>query len=143
MVDINSISPVNIHMNTGVLRDFMKEYLNTSIIPIYAGNEDWKMLDGKVMKSHLMMPWNKSLKKTIKTSSKTNKKANTRTLNHLRSLSDEKVLPLHLKASPNDKEIQRRYFNMDSNSILERVGGIYVKALPQGDTQGDDMRSDR
>ena len=143
MVDINSVSPVNIHMNTGVLRDFMKEYLNTAIIPIYAGNEDWKMLDGKVMKSHLMMPWNKNLKKTIKTSSKANKRANVRTLNHLRALSDEKVLPIHLKASPKDKDIQRRYFNMDSNSILERVGGIYVKALPQGDTQGDDMRSDR
>lgn len=90
-----------------------------------------------------MMPWNKSLKKTIKTSSKTNKKANVRTLNHLRALSDEKALPIHLKASPKDKDIQRRYFNMDSNSILEKVGGIYVKTLPQGDTQGDDIRSDR
>lgn len=138
IADINSISPVHIHMRTSSLRDFLADYLDTSIMPIYAGSDDWKLPNNSTIKSHIMMPWTKDMRKKMKQLSKSPNVTNQKAVNHLRALADEKSQPIHLKKSPKDKDIYRTYFNFDSNSILEKIGNIYVQIPPRGDDNRDD-----
>ena len=97
MADINSISPVNIHLRADSLRDFLSEYLDTTIMPIYAGADDWKLPNGYTMKSHIMMPWSKNMTKSIKKLSKSPNITKQDAVDHLRSLGDEKAVPPGLK----------------------------------------------
>ena len=137
-VDINSILPVNVHIPSHIFSEFATEYFKTPIVPIYAGSDDWTMKNDKKMKSHIMMPWNKKSKKTIKQCSKNNKAYNQDTVGHLRFLSDENCPPAHLKHSPKDKQIHKTYINLDTGSILEKTKeGVLVKILPTGDDERD------
>lgn len=141
-VDINSMFPVNVHLPQNIFSDFAKEYFKSPIVPIYAGSDDWNMPNGRRVKSHIMVPWNKKNKKTIKQVSKNNKAYSQKIVDHFRFLSDETCIPMHFKKSPKDKQIHKTYINLDTNSILERTKeGIFIKVLPQG--QGDDERFDR
>ena len=98
--------------------------------------------NGKRVKSHIMVPWSKKSKKTIKQVSKNNKAYSQKVVNHFRFLSDATCVPMHFKKAPKDKQIHKTYINLDTNSILERTKeGIFIKVLPQG--QGDDERFDR
>ena len=141
-VDINSMFPVNVHLPQNIFADFAKEYFKTPIVPIYAGSDDWNVADGKRVKSHVMVPWNKKTRKTIKQLSKSNNAYSQKIVDHFRFLSDENCVPIHFKKTPKDKQIHKKYINLDTNSILERTKeGIFIKVLPQG--QGDDERFDR
>ena len=141
-VDINSMFPVNVHLPQNIFADFAKEYFKSPIVPIYAGSDDWDMPNGKRVKSHIMVPWSKKSKKTIKQVSKNNKAYSQKVVNHFRFLSDATCVPMHFKKAPKDKQIHKTYINLDTNSILERTKeGIFIKVLPQG--QGDDERFDR
>ena len=128
MADINSISPVNIHLRADSLRDFLSEYLDTTIMPIYAGADDWKLPNGYTMKSHIMMPWSKNMTKSIKKLSKSPNITKQDAVDHLRSLGDEKAVPPGLKKSPKNKQIYKTYFNFDSKSILEMINGVYIRS---------------
>lgn len=141
-VDINSMFPVNVHLPKNIFSDFAKEYFKSPIVPIYAGSDDWNMPNGKRVKSHIMVPWNKKTKKTIKQVSKNNKAYSQKIVDHFRFLSDENCVPMHFKKTPKDKQIHKTYINLDTGAILERTKeGIFIKVLPQG--QGDDERFDR
>ena len=134
--------PVNVHLPQNIFADFAKEYFKSPIVPIYAGSDDWDMPNGKRVKSHIMVPWSKKSKKTIKQVSKNNKAYSQKVVNHFRFLSDATCVPMHFKKAPKDKQIHKTYINLDTNSILERTKeGIFIKVLPQG--QGDDERFDR
>ncbi len=87
VVDINSILPVNVHVPSHIFSEFATEYFKSPIVPIYAGSNDWNMRNDRKMKSHVMVPWNKKSKKTIKQCSKNNKAYNQDTVAHLRFLS--------------------------------------------------------
>ena len=138
VVDINSILPVNVHVPSHIFSEFATEYFKSPIVPIYAGSNDWNMRNDRKMKSHVMVPWNKKSKKTIKQCSKNNKAYNQDTVAHLRFLSDENCPPAHLKQSPKDKQIHKTYINLDTGSILEKTKeGILVKVLPVGDDERD------
>lgn len=138
VVDINSILPVNVHVPSHIFSEFATEYFKSPIVPIYAGSDDWNMRNDRKMKSHVMMPWNKKSKKTIKQCSKNNKAYNQDTVVHLRFLSDENCPPAHLKQSPKDKQIHKTYINLDTGSILEKTKeGVLVKVLPVGDDERD------
>jgi len=138
VVDINSILPVNVHVPSHIFSEFATEYFKSPIVPIYAGSDDWNMRNDRKMKSHVMMPWNKKSKKTIKQCSKNNKAYNQDTVGHLRFLSDENCPPAHLKQSPKDKQIHKTYINLDTGSILEKTKeGVLVKVLPVGDDERD------
>lgn len=138
VVDINSILPVNVHVPSHIFSEFATEYFKSPIVPIYAGSNDWNMRNDRKMKSHVMVPWNKKSKKTIKQCSKNNKAYNQDTVAHLRFLSDENCSPAHLKQSPKDKQIHKTYINLDTGSILEKTKeGILVKVLPVGDDERD------
>ena len=138
VVDINSILPVNVHVPSHIFSEFATEYFKSPIVPIYAGSNDWNMRNDIKMKSHVMVPWNKKSKKTIKQCSKNNKAYNQDTVAHLRFLSDENCPPAHLKQSPKDKQIHKTYINLDTGSILEKTKeGILVKVLPVGDDERD------
>lgn len=138
VVDINSILPVNVHVPSHIFSEFATEYFKSPIVPIYAGSNDWNMKNDRKMKSHVMVPWNKKSKKTIKQCSKNNKAYNQDTVAHLRFLSDENCPPAHLKQSPKDKQIHKTYINLDTGSILEKTKeGILVKVLPVGDDERD------
>ena len=138
VVDINSILPVNVHVPSHIFSEFATEYFKSPIVPIYAGFNDWNMRNDRKMKSHVMVPWNKKSKKTIKQCSKNNKAYNQDTVAHLRFLSDENCPPAHLKQSPKDKQIHKTYINLDTGSILEKTKeGILVKVLPVGDDERD------
>ncbi len=138
VVDINSILPVNVHVPSHIFSEFATEYFKSPIVPIYAGSNDWNMRNDRKMKSHVMMPWNKKSKKTIKQCSKNNKAYNQDTVGHLRFLSDENCPPAHLKQSPKDKQIHKTYINLDTGSILEKTKeGVLVKVLPVGDDERD------
>ena len=138
VVDINSILPVNVHVPSHIFSEFATEYFKSPIVPIYAGSNDWSMRNDRKMKSHVMVPWNKKSKKTIKQCSKNNKAYNQDTVAHLRFLSDENCPPAHLKQSPKDKQIHKTYINLDTGSILEKTKeGILVKVLPVGDDERD------
>ena len=76
VVDINSILPVNVHVPSHIFSEFATEYFKSPIVPIYAGSDDWNMRNDRKMKSHVMVPWNKKSKKTIKQCSKNNKAYN-------------------------------------------------------------------
>ena len=121
VVDINSILPVNVHVPSHIFSEFATEYFKSPIVPIYAGSDDWNMRNDRKMKSHVMVPWNKKSKKTIKQCSKNNKAYNQDTVAHLRFLSDENCPPAHLKQSPKDKQIHKTYINLDTGSILEKT----------------------
>lgn len=141
-VDINSMFPVNVHLPQNIFSDFAKEYFKSPIVPIYAGSDDWNMPNGKRVKSHIMVPWNKKTKKTIKQVSKNNNACSQKLVDHFRFLSDENCVPMHLKKTPKDKQIHKTYINLETNSILEKTKeGVFIKVLPQG--QGDDERFDR
>ncbi len=141
-VDINSILPVNIHLPQNIFADFAKEYFKSPIVPIYAGSDDWNMPNGKRVKSHIMVPWNKKTKKTIKQCSKNNNAYSQEIVSHFRFLSDETCVPMHLKKLPKDKQVHKTYINLATNSILEKTKeGVFIKVLPQ--CQGDDERFDR
>lgn len=141
-VDINSMFPVNVHLPQNIFADFAKEYFKTPIVPIYAGSDDWNVADEKRVKSHVMVPWNKKTRKTIKQLSKSNNAYSQKIVDHFRFLSDENCVSIHFKKTPKDKQIHKKYINLDTNSILERTKeGIFIKVLPQG--QGDDERFDR
>ena len=141
-VDINSMFPVNVHLPQNIFADFAKEYFKTPIVPIYAGSDDWNVADEKRVKSHVMVPWNKKTRKTIKQLSKSNNACSQKIVDHFRFLSDGNCEPIHFKKTPKDKQIHKKYINLDTNSILERTKeGIFIKVLPQG--QGDDERFDR
>lgn len=138
VVDINSILPVNVHVPSHIFSEFATEYFKSPIVPIYAGSNDWNMRNDRKMKSHVMVPWNKKSKKTIKQCSRNNKAYNQDTVAHLRFLSDENCPPAHLKQSPKDKQIHKTYINLDTGSILEKTKeGILVKVLPVGDDERD------
>ncbi|MBS5854452.1 MAG: hypothetical protein ACLSW4_01095 [Clostridia bacterium] len=138
VVDINSILPVNVHVPSHIFSEFATEYFKSPIVPIYAGSDDWNMRNDRKMKSHVMVPWNKKSKKTIKQCSKNNKAYNQDTVAHLRFLSDENCPPAHLKQSPKDKQIHKTYINLDTGSILEKTKeGVLVKVLPVGDDERD------
>ena len=138
VVDINSILPVNVHVPSHIFSEFATEYFKSPIVPIYAGSNDWNMRNDRKMKSHVMVPWKKKSKKTIKQCSKNNKAYNQDTVAHLRFLSDENCPPAHLKQSPKDKQIHKTYINLDTGSILEKTKeGILVKVLPVGDDERD------
>lgn len=138
VVDINSILPVNVHVPSHIFSEFATEYFKSPIVPIYAGSNDWNMRNDRKMKSHVMVPWNKKSKKTIKQCSKNNKAYHQDTVAHLRFLSDENCPPAHLKQSPKDKQIHKTYINLDTGSILEKTKeGILVKVLPVGDDERD------
>lgn len=138
VVDINSILPVNVHVPSHIFSEFATEYFKSPIVPIYAGSNDWNMRNDRKMKSHVMVPWNKKSKKTIKQCSKNNKAYNQDTVAHLRFLSDENCPPAHLKQSPKDKQIHKTYINLDTGSILEKTKeGVLVKVLPVGDDERD------
>lgn len=64
-VDINSMFPVNVHLPQNIFSDFAKEYFKSPIVPIYAGSDDWNMPNGRRVKSHIMVPWNKKLRKQL------------------------------------------------------------------------------
>lgn len=138
VVDINSILPVNVHVPSHIFSEFATEYFKSPIVPIYAGSNDWNMRNDRKMKSHVMVPWNKKSKKTIKQCSRNNKAYNQDTVAHLRFLSDENCPPAHLKQSPKDKQIHKTYINLDTGSILEKTKeGVLVKVLPVGDDERD------
>lgn len=138
VVDINSILPVNVHVPSHIFSEFATEYFKSPIVPIYAGSDDWNMRNDRKMKSHVMVPWNKKSKKTIKQCSKNNKAYNQDTVAHLRFLSDENCPPAHLKQSPKNKQIHKTYINLDTGSILEKTKeGVLVKVLPVGDDERD------
>lgn len=141
-VDINSILPVNVHLPKNIFADFAKEYFKEPIVPMYAGSNDWDMPNGKRIRSHIMVPWNKKTKKTIKQVSKNNNAYSQKLVDHFRFLSDENCVPMHFKKTPKDKQIHKTYINLDTNSILEKTKeGVFIKVLPQ--VQGDDERFDR
>ncbi len=131
-VDIGCTLPVNVHLPSHVFKDFTYEYFGSPIFPIYKGSKDWDTPNGRRIKSHIMMPWDKNSIKTMKQCSKNHKCYSQRLVDHFRFLSDRNCIPQHFKKSPKDKFIDKTYINLETGSILEQTKeGVYLKVLPE------------
>lgn len=98
-IDIEGLNmPMRLHIDKSVLEDFFKANQNTSLVPVYQGEEDFRH-QGRVVSTQVLMPLSGPQRKGLKQIEERQKiDSPTRNLvEHLKFLADSNEYPEHLK----------------------------------------------
>ena len=119
--------PVSIHIERELLQDIFMSSLQSSIIPIYEGNDDF-CLNFEHLKTHLVLPLEKSHKVFLRNALK--KKSlnfNNLILNHTIFLANQDKFPEHLKQEKNKKKVRvRKYVDLFTGEIFIEQGNKLI-----------------
>lgn len=123
-IDAGLSFPVRIHAKRNILLDFLKTVNGDTIIPIYAGADDFKDNHGYPIPTPIVTPVTEKYKNILKKASKNiNTYSNPHLISHLAFI-DEKHTPEHLRTSvknPKGKEkktFTKGYIDLGTGKIL-------------------------
>lgn len=143
-MDANLTFPVRAHLRVDFLRDFLKSYTGSTIVPVYEGIEDFCFPGtNQLASAQLVLPFSlkqqELLKRKIKSSKEANKvpQRNKNFVEHLYYLSNPSLtLPDHLLSTTTNskgkpkKEFVRRYVDLVDGQLYIKINGELHKITP-------------
>lgn len=116
--------PVCVHIDRNQLQDIFINSNQEYLIPIYEGDEDFN-INFEHLKTHIVLPLEKSHKVFLRNIPKDNGTLNFNTLllRHTAFLANQDKFPEHLKQEQNGKKVRvRKYINLFSGDIFVEQG---------------------
>lgn len=119
--------PVRLHIDKNMVRDFLQAYKGDTKIPIYDGNEDFKVF-GRQITTQYLIPVGQDKAEKIKELSKTFDEGGDRRnlLEHVAFICGDEAYPEHLRVNPRNKKKAKK--KPATRYIDLKDGKIYVKS---------------
>lgn len=135
--------PVRLHIEKNMVRDFLQAYTGDTKIPIYDGNEDFRVF-GRQISTQYLIPVGQDKAEKVKELSKAfNEGADKRNfLEHVAFICGDEAYPEHLRVPqkkkrrgrPNRKKPTTRYIDLkDGNIYIKGYNGEYQDILNKGE----------
>ena len=118
--------PVRLHIDKNMVRDFLQAYKGDTKIPIYDGNEDFRVF-GRQISTQFLIPVGPDKAEKIKELSKAFEEGGDRRnlLEHVAFICGDEAYPEHLRVKPNKKKKSKkkpatRYIDLKDGIIYTR-----------------------